>query len=78
MAKTSTGKAQDTAAATTETAKVTAELISIEDLAKKCNVPAWIVNGLKAKHHWETGKQIAEAEFLKKKEAWLKGPMCSN
>lgn len=52
------------------------EELTIEELAAKNNVPAWVMAGLKTANNWGAGKQISEKEFLAKKDAWLKGPMC--
>lgn len=51
------------------------ELVPVEELAARNAVPAWMLKGLMAANGWGQGKQVTEAEFLKARDKWLKGPM---
>lgn len=50
-------------------------LPTIEELAKKCNVPEWQMAGLKVANNWGKGKELSEADFLAARDAWLSGPI---
>ncbi|MCL4514149.1 MAG: hypothetical protein M1379_00920 [Firmicutes bacterium] len=49
---------------------------TIEDLAEKNKIEAWVLAGVKVEYNWGAGKRLPEQEFLKKVDRWLKGPMC--
>lgn len=51
------------------------DLVAIEDLALAHALPAWVVAGAKAAYGWGEGKRIAESEFLRLVERWLRRPM---
>ncbi len=52
-----------------------AELKTIEELAKKNGLKAWVFAGVKTANNWAEGKVLAESEFKKAVEDWLKGSM---
>ncbi|MGE5607416.1 MAG: hypothetical protein ACM3YE_17220 [Bacteroidota bacterium] len=54
------------------------EELTIEELAAKLKVKAWIIRGMMVAYNWGAGKRLTEKEFLAKKDAWLKGPMCKS
>lgn len=57
-------------------AKTMAEkLYTIEELAKKLAVKAWVFAGTMTANGWATGKQMTKQEFKSAVEAWLKAPM---
>lgn len=52
------------------------KLLTIEELAAKHGVDAWVMAGLKVANGWGAGKELTEQEFLRAKDKWLSGPMC--
>lgn len=48
---------------------------TIEALAEKHQIPPWTLAGAKAAYGWGEGKELTDAEFLKKVRTWLNGPM---
>lgn len=50
-------------------------LVTIEELARRHQVPGWVLAGLKVANKWGAGKQLTEAEFIAARDKWLSGPM---
>ncbi|MDI3547889.1 MAG: hypothetical protein PWR10_1541 [Halanaerobiales bacterium] len=50
-------------------------LYTIEKLARKNDIPDWILAGVKQRNRWGEGKKITEKEFLAKAKEFEKGPM---
>lgn len=55
--------------------KETVLLATIEELKGKHNITEMVFAGIKAAQNWKTGKQVAEADFLKARTAFLKAPI---
>lgn len=51
------------------------DLAAIEDLARKHNLPGWVLAGAATAYGWGEGKRLSESEFLKAVERWLRRPM---
>lgn len=51
------------------------ELISIEALKQKYKTPEVTFCGACARRHWRAGQQIAEGDYVKAVEEFLKAPL---
>lgn len=51
------------------------KLFAIEELAKKHNVPSYVMSGVKQRNNWGQGKKVSEDVFQDKVKDFLKGKM---
>ncbi|GAB6100436.1 hypothetical protein JCM16358_23150 [Halanaerocella petrolearia] len=55
--------------------KTKEKLITIEELAKKHDIPGYVMAGVKQRNNWGQGKKVSESDFKEKVKSFLKGRM---
>lgn len=51
------------------------ELVAVEILAARHDIPDWTMAGLKTAMSWGDGKELTDQEFIDAVNTWLSGPI---